>query len=57
MSGKDIMKLVDKPLKHNGKKYTVKELIEELDLKDEIEVILGEDNWFETAMENLKEEQ
>jgi len=46
-------KKVDKPLKHKGKLYSVKELIDELGLRSQVDVLINEDSWFNKTMLDL----
>ncbi len=53
---KKTKKTVDKPLKHKGKSYTVKELARELNVGGKIEITTKK-SWFSEAMDELDKEE
>ena len=52
MIKKMIRKAVDKPIKHKGKSYSVKELAKELNVKGDIEISTRK-TWFSKTMDEL----
>ena len=51
-----VKRAVDKPIKHRGKGYKVKELIKELNIKGDLDIV-SEKSWFSDAMNELEKQE